>query len=236
VRRLLAVFLLAAGGCSGFSSPTPDDFRRLRLDPAPPHPEAVRYRIRLSVDSAWLAGEFDGVVISREGPSPRARVQLFGDVGPKVVELLAAPDRILGYFPQAHEGVDCRLPGEAAPHPLLFLGASLLEDFADLTEDRVVGVRQDPEGWWLDLKPVVPGMRSQALRSPDGRTIERRLVWMYGIGWRERWDRRDEGDVRARGLSLRIRVLETAPLEQRPERAFTLEVPADVRIVEGSRK
>src|SRR5690348_6185238 len=74
VRRLLGVFLLAAGGCSGFAAPTPDDFRRLRLDPDARHPEAVRYRIRLSVDSAWLAGEFDGVVLAREGPSPRARV------------------------------------------------------------------------------------------------------------------------------------------------------------------
>jgi len=236
VRRLLGILLIAAGGCSGFVPPTAEDFRRLRLDPAPRHPEAVRYRIRLSVDSAWLAGEFDGVVLARLGPSPKARVQLFGDVGPKVVDLLASPERILGYFPQAHEGVDCRLPGEAAPHPLLFLGASLLEDFADVPEERVTGVRPDPEGWWLDLKPVVPGMSSQVLRAPDGRTIERRFRWMYGVGWRERWDRPDEAEVRARGLSLLVRILESAPLERRPERVFDLEVPGDVRLVEGSRK
>ncbi len=175
-------------------------------------------------------------MLACEGASPKARVQLFGDVGPKVLDLLASPDRILGYFPQTHEGVDCRLPGEAAPHPLLFLGASLLEDFADVPEGRVAGVRPDPEGWWLDLKPVVPGMSSQALRAPDGRTIERRFRWMYGVGWRERWDRRDEGEVRARGLILRVRVLEAAPLEKRPDRAFDLEVPGDVRLVEGSRK
>ena len=84
--------------------------------------------------------------------------------------------------------------------------------------------------------PVVPGMGSEALRSPDGRTIERRFRWMYGIGWRERRDRRDEAEVRARGLLLRVRVLEEAPLERGPERAFDLEVPGDVRLVEGSRK
>jgi len=234
--RLLAVLLLAAGGCSGFAPPTDEDFRRLRLDPAPRHPEAVRYRIRLSVDSAWLAGEFDGVVLAREGPSPVARMQLFGDVGPKVLDLLARPDRILGYFPQTHEGVDCRLPGEAAPHPILFLGASLLEDLADLTEDRVLGVRPDPQGWWLDLKPAVPGMRSEALRSRDGRTIERRFRWTYGVGWSERREGPDESEVRASGLSLRVRVLETSSLEKPPARAFELDVPGDVRIVEGSRK
>jgi hypothetical protein len=59
---------------------------------------------------------------------------------------------------------------------------------------------------------------------------------MYGIGWRERWDRRDEGEVRARRLSLRVHVLEAAPLARRPERAFDLEIPGDVRLVEGSRK
>jgi hypothetical protein len=44
------------------------------------------------------------------------RLQLFGDLGPKMLDLLARPDRIAGYFPQTREGVDCALParGDAA--------------------------------------------------------------------------------------------------------------------------
>jgi hypothetical protein len=190
----------------------------------------------MTVDSPWLAGEFDGVVLAREGPAPEARVQLFGDVGPKILDLVARPDRVAGFFPQTREGVDCRLPSEAAPHPLLFLGVTLLEDFADVDEARVVGVRPDAGGLRLDLKPVVPGMRSEALRAPDGRTLERRFRWMYGLEWRERWERPDECSIQAKGLTLRIRVLETSPVEKRPERAFDLEIPGDVRLAEGSRK
>jgi hypothetical protein len=236
VRRLLAILLTGAVGCSAFSPPTAEDFRQLRLAPAPRRPDLMRYRVQMSVDSPWLAGEFDGVVLAHEGRSPMARAQFFGDVGSKALDLVALPDRVVGFFPQAREGVDCRLPSEAAPHPLLFLGVSLLEDFADVEEDRVLGVRPDPEGRWLDLKPVVPGMRSEALRGPDGRTLERRFRWMYGIEWRERWERPDECRIRAKGLAIRVRVLEAAPLEKRPGRAFELEVPTDVRLAEGSRK
>lgn len=236
MRRHLRVLLILVGGCSGFLPPTTEDFRHLGLAPLPARPDARRSRIRLSVDSRWLAGEFEGLVLAHEGAAPLARVQLFGDVGPRALDLLARPDRVAGFFPQAREGVDCLLPSEAAPHPLLFLGVSLLEEFCDLTEDRVLGVRTDPEGWWVDLKPVVPGMHCEALRTPDGRTIERRFRWMYGVQWRERWGSPDECTVTASGLVLRVRVLDRASLEKRPERAFDLTIPADIRLAEGSRK
>jgi hypothetical protein len=236
VRRLQALFLIGVGGCSGFVSPTPEDLRHLGLAPIPAHRPTLRHRIRLSVDSKWLAGEFDGVVLAQEGAAPVARMQLFGDVGPKALDLLARPDRVVGFFPQAHEGIDCRLPAEAAPHPLLFLGVSLLEEFADVTEDRVVGIRPDRDPWWVNLKPVVPGMRSEALVASDGRILERRFRWMYGLEWRERWDERRACTITASGLLLRVRVLDTGPLEKVPERAFDLTLPEDVRLAEGSRK
>jgi hypothetical protein len=236
LRRLLILLAAAPLGCSGFAVPTPEVLRELRIAPPPSHPAARRFRVRMSVDSPWLAGEFEGVVVVREGASPEARAQFFGDVGPKSLDLLARPDRIVGFFPQAQEGVDCRLPAEAAPHPLLFLGASLLEEVADLDEGRILGVRADREGWWLNLKPVVPGMRSEALRSADGRILERRLRWMYGLSWEQRWERADECVVRAPRLAIRVKILESEPLPAAPARAFDLAVPEDVRIVEGSRK
>ena len=239
MRRFLAAALILTAGCSGFATPTPEDFRRLRLGAvrdSEPRADATRYRVHMSVDSKWLAGEFDGVVMAHEGWSPLARAQLFGDLGPKVFDLLARPDRIAGYFAQTREGVDCLLPAEARPHPLLFLGVSLVEDFGAISEDRVLGIREVPDGWWLNLKPLVPGLVSEALWSRDGQTIERRFRWMYGVTWRQRWSSPEECSITASGLVIRIRVLGSDALPQRPPRAFEITMPGDVRIVEGTRK
>lgn len=233
-RPLAAVFLLSAG-CSGFATPTPEILKQINLRPAP-HPDTMRYRVHLSVDSRWLAGEFDGVILAHEGAAPIARAQLFGDLGPKVFDLVARPGRIAGYFPQTREGIDCALPGQAAPHPLLFLGVSLLEIAADIRDDRVLGVREDSEGWWLNLRPVVPGMRSEALVGKDGRTIERRFRWMYGVGWDATWEGSDDCTITASGLEIRVRIRGTERLDTRPPRAFELTIPEDIRIVEGNRK
>jgi len=231
---VLGVLLLSAG-CSGFAAPTSELLRQIPFPPSTP-PDTMRYRVHMSLDSRWLAGEFDGVVLAHEGAAPLARAQLFGDLGPKVFDLAARPDRILGYFPQTREGVDCALPGEASPHPLLFLGVSLLEVFADVREERVLGIREDDRGWWLDLKPVVPGLRSEALVGKDGRTIERRFRWMYGVGWDLRWERPDACTVTASGLHIGVRILAVERMETRPAHVYDLTIPDDIRIVEGSRK
>jgi len=235
VRPLLAAVLLAGAGCSGFAAPTPEILRQLKLPPSSP-PDPARYRVHLSVDSPWLAGEFDGVVVALGGPSPMARAQFFGDLGPKMLDLFAGPGRIAGFFPSTREGVDCALPSEAAPHLLLFLGVTLLEDFAGIREDRILGIRKDGEGWWLNLKPVVPGLEIEARQASDGRTMERRFRWIYGLRWSERWDGRDACTITASGLVIKVRLQGMERLQTGPARAFELSLPADIRIVEGSRK
>lgn len=227
MRRLLGCLLLLSAGCSGYAPPSSENLAKIKLAPAAP-PAVVRHRVHLSLDSRWLAGEFDGVVISEPGA---ARIQLFGDVGPKMIDLLARPDRITGYFPQTREGVDVALPDRAVPHPLLFLGATLLEDLAEVDVDRVLGVQEADEGWWLDLKPQIAGMRSEALRGPDGLSLERRFKWMYGVKWTERWEGPDSCTIQATGVTIRVRILgrETIPL--RPSKAFEIELPGDVRVV-----
>lgn len=235
MRPLFAAIVLTGAGCSGFSAPTPEILSQLKLNP-PGHPDTTRYRIRMSVDSRWLAGEFDGIVLTHEGRTPLARAQLFGDLGPKMIDLLARPDRVAGYFPATREGIDCSLPAEAAPHPLFFLGVSLLEDFADISEDRVIGVRPEGGGWWLNLRPVVPGMRIEARQGQDGRTIERRFRWTCGLGWEERWESPDVCTITAPGMRIRVLVLESDRLESSPPRAYELSLPGDVRVAQGRRK
>ena len=239
MRRFAALFLCAAG-CSGFHAPTPSEFETLGLPERPSPPGIDRLKIRLSVDGDTLAGEFDGVVLVRRGENgPTVRLQLFGDLGPKTIELMSRRDRIVGYFPQTREAVDCALPGEASPHPLLFMGATLVERFTDVTKPRVIGVRQEEGGaWGLDLRPAIDGMSVRIRRSKDGRVTMRRFSWMYGLSWTEEWtEDAARAVIEASGLSIRLQVLEEyRGIALTNPGVMDLSLPDDARIVRGSRK
>ncbi|MBV8881080.1 MAG: hypothetical protein JO332_14015 [Planctomycetaceae bacterium] len=235
MRASIALLLLLTAGCAGYDVPRPEDFERLKLGSTPTPPGSLRLRVHLSLDSRWLAGEFDGVVIGQSEPVPVARIQLFGDLGPKMIDVLARPELILGYFPQNREGIGAVLPDQATPHPLLFLGVTVLEDLARVGEERVLGIREEDDGWWLNLKPLVPGMRVELRRDANGRTLERRFKWMYGVGWTERWSSPQECRISASGVEIHVRLLESEPLDQPPSTAFKLTVPSDVRM-SGARR
>jgi hypothetical protein len=238
VRRLLGPFLLLwASGCSGFDRPTTAELELLVPPSSPPVPAVERLRIHMSLDSAWLAGEFDGVVVAMRGPEgPVVRAQLFGDLGPKMLDLLARPERIVGFFPPASEGIDCALPDEAAPHLLLFMGASLLERFSRWTPARILGVRGEPDGWWAKLRPAVRGTEVHVKSDRSGRPRMRRIWWMYGLHWDEEWSGPDDLWISAPKLSIRVRVLERdADAALRPG-TLELTLPPDVRLAQGSRK
>jgi len=237
VRRFIGLLLLAAAGCSGFAAPRPEQLRELASTNAPHAPAITRYRIHMSLDSPGLAGEFDGVVLAKHGGgAPVIRIQLFGDLGPKMIDLLARPDRVAGYFPQAKEGIDCALPAEAVPHPLIFMGASLVEHFSEWPSSRVLGLREGPDGFWVRLRPMIAGMETQAFRESTGRVTISRHSWMYGLSWQENWPTPDELRVSGSGVSIRVRILERS--NEAPARAEMLELklPADVRLVAGTRK
>jgi hypothetical protein len=190
----------------------------------------------LSLDGPKLAGEFDAVLLARHGLEPAIRLQVFGDLGPKMLDLLAQPDRIAGYFPQAREGIDCAIPRQAAPHLLAFMGATLVEHFSDLSPSRVVGVREESDGWWMRLRGKIPDLSVDAFRDRSGRVTKRRFSWMYGVGWHEEWPSPDELRITASGLTIRAKILErTRDVLPKPG-SLELTVPADVRVVEGGRR
>lgn len=191
----------------------------------------------MSVVSPWLTGEFDGVALAADrSPSPSARVQVFGDLGPKMLDLASRPDRIVGYFPQTMEGVDCALPDEAAPHLLLFMGVTVLEDLLPFRRGRVVGIREEEDGVWLRLKPLVPGLTTELFRPRAGTGGKRRFSWIYGIEWEETRTGDDEWRIAAPRIDIRLKIVERdhAP-PARPE-AMELSLPGDVRLSRGSRK
>lgn len=239
-RRLALLLSLAAAGCSGFEPPTEERLRGVVLDPefraSSPAlgPAYTRCRFQMSIDHPSLAGEFDGVVVAHRALNrPVLRAQLFGDLGPRFADLVASPERIVGYFPQTREGIDCALPGEASPHLLLFLGASLVEEFLTRVDrPRVTGVRREDGETWLRLRPAIPGTECHVLRGAGMK--KRRFFWMTGVSWEEEWPTPAECRVTAPDLSIRIRILERShPKVLEP---VDLKLPEDVRIVKGSRK
>ena len=237
MRRLLGSLLLAAVGCSGFARPTPTQLETLFPPTAAPTPVLERLRVHVSLDSAWLAGEFEGVVVAMRGPGgPTVRIQLFGDLGPKMLDLLARPDRIVGFFPQTSEGIDCALPDEASPHLLLFMGASLVERFSRWTPARVLGIREEPEGWWVNVRPEVRGTDVHVLLDRSGRPRKRRIWWMYGLSWDEDGTESDDLRISAAKISIRVRTLERTSDATIKPGTFDLTLPEGVRLAKGSRK
>jgi len=241
VKGLPTVLLLLAAGCSGFEPPTPDRLRALPLPaeaPASPGQPPTRIRFQMSIDSPWLAGEFEGVILAGSSPTgPRLRAQLFGDLGPKVADLTVQSDRVVGYFPQTREGIDCALPRAATPHPLLFMGASLGEELLDPeTAGRVTGIREESGGAWLRLRPFVAGTEVHRFVSTgDPQVKRRRFWWMFGVHWEEDWVSPAECRISAPNLTIRVKI-QGRESQEFPASQLDLSLPEDVRLVAGSRK
>jgi hypothetical protein len=199
----------------------------VRLHPGSDRPQQLK--VKLDIESPWLSGQFDGVVLVKPGPVVRA--QFFPDLGGKVLDLLAKPGRIVGYFPMAHEGVDCALPDEAVPHPLLFMGLHLLERAAPITRGRVTGWFAVSTGDTVRIRSVIEGA-SETLFLPvlEPRAIAwRRFHWMYGVEWKEVVETPDRFAILAPRVTIRIDILERKALESLPDSKFELALPPDVR-------
>ncbi|HEX7900203.1 MAG TPA: hypothetical protein VF950_20715 [Planctomycetota bacterium] len=202
-----AGLLLLLAGC-GLPAPTARDFEIVRLLPPPPGPY-VRVKAVADLVSEHMSGTFDVLVLARGGPRPLVRLQLLPDLGGKALDLVVSPDRLQGRFPATGESVDWSLPDEARAHPLLFIGLTLLERFAPVTEDRVTGAASvsgtaagvSPSIRIFEVTPVVEGMGlwlAGRLWEPGG-PYETRMSW----GW-VRWILfKDE--VLAKGFHLKLR-------------------------------
>jgi hypothetical protein len=192
--------LLALAGC-GLPAPTARDFELVRQLPAPPGPY-VRAKAVADIEGEKLSGTFDVLLLARTGPRPLLRLQLLPDLGGKALDLVASPDHLRGRFPHTGEEIDWNLPEDAKAHPLLFIAITLLEQFAPVTEDRVIGAGQTSTWAVLELSPLVEGAGVELIGRPweFPNTFGRRFSWGWGVLWKAR-----EHEVTAPGFHLKLR-------------------------------
>jgi hypothetical protein len=224
IRLCLACF--AVLGCRGFVEPDSKLLAKLRALPSPAGPY-LRLKSAVTVESPWLSGNFDGVIVASPGPSPRVRAQWFPDLGGKALDLLAQPDRIVGYLPRSQEALDFSPTSHAGPHPLLLMGITLLEHFAPLSEARVLGMQETDDGWWVELKPVVEGCRVTAFLRADGAVLHRKFE--RGVRWEQRIRPGRDITIDAPGLTLRADDAKPQELSTVPAGLFELNLPGSAK-------
>lgn len=196
--RLAPLLLLA--GCAGWADPTAEDLRR--LGDADRRPAYVRGKAVVDVSSPWFTGQFTTALVARTGGDPAVRLQLIPDLGGKAVDLFMSPTRLRGRFPHTGEELDWALPEQARPHPLLFIGITVLEEFASVVP-RVVGAQEEKLVLRRYLvRGLVPPTEVEFVLwpLPEGFEAERVFHWRGGT-----WRLTREHEVLGPGVTVRIR-------------------------------
>jgi len=191
LRRALVLGLaLAAFGASCRSfGPLPSTLAEVLPQTVTKAETAERRIALIDLDSTHVSGRFTAVVVVRHGERPALRAQVIPEVGGKLLDLVVTPERVRGYFPHAGPALDFeRSSGRTPPRGLLsFLAASLVEEATPISSERALGARPCDEGWELQLRSALEGVRVIARLDARGRLLERRYS-LGGVGWRERFE------------------------------------------------
>jgi hypothetical protein len=125
-------------------------------------------RAELELETPALSGTFDVVFRADEAG---LRLQLFPDVGGKVLDLFAGTDGVRAETPAG--GYRAAPPyGGAAPHVALLLAPLFAELCAPVDGGRVLGERSVQSAIEVQLAPALAGGQTTARLAADG-SIER---------------------------------------------------------------
>ena len=221
---VIAIVAIAVTGCCGFVEPSPELRSVLRYAP-PPEGPCIRAKVRVKIDSPWIAGTFDGVLVARTGDSPIIRMQLFPELGPKALDLVASPSNVTGYFPHKGQGDDHSLPLESIPTPIDGLGITLVEHFTTLGEERALGMRETKEGWTLQIQPAVKDLKLEGRITKEGRVLSRSFRYSWLVRWTQEVHPDGGFSINAGKLSLRLSIKETKTIQSLPDKIFMLRLP-----------
>lgn len=176
----VCAFVLLAS-CTTLRAPTESELARV-LAAGGVAATAGTTTAEVTIRSERLTGTFAAVLASE--PGGRVRLQLFPDVGGKILDLYADSTRVLGTIPQG--GI--RVEGPAGPdlprHVLVFFALTLLEHSTPITRARILGVRRDGDLLLVALAPRVPGCGVEAEVRSDGTLVGRRFGFRH-VSWHE---------------------------------------------------
>jgi hypothetical protein len=172
--RALALALAAgtAIGCRSFATPRPET-----LASVAPMPLAalVPGRFVLELATPGLTGVFDGVCAVE---AASFRVQLFPDVGGKVLDVVVGAAAVTGEMPGSR--YEARAPLEGAPpHLALAVAALFAELLAPVDAARVLGERDIGGAVEVELRPALGSGRVEALLASSGAVARYRIT----LGW-----------------------------------------------------
>lgn len=168
-----AVLAALLGGCVSFAPPRAETLARL----APMAlARIVPGRFELELASPGLTGVFDGVCALE---ARALRVQLFPDVGGKVLDVTVGEQTVRGELPGSVYEAQAPLDS-AEPHLALVVALLFAELAAPLAPERVLGERGAPgadgEGIEVALQPALGSGRVTARLGPSGAVVGYRLA------------------------------------------------------------
>jgi hypothetical protein len=192
-RTVSLLALLAATACSGFGPP-----RAITLASLQPLPLArlVPGRFELELRSPGLTGTFDAVVAATAAGD---RLQLFPDVGGKVLDLTFTKERVVGELPGSRYEATAPLD-RAPPHLALALAAVAAELLAPVSPDRVLAERERAGATELLLLPAL-GAGSVQVRLDPTAGIASYCIQLGGLDLQLAAD----GTLTGRGVTASLR-------------------------------
>src|SRR5688572_21401513 len=188
---MLPVMLACA--CSGFGPPRAETLAAVQPMPLS---KLLPGQFELELASPSLTGTFDAVC---GVASDECRLQLFPDVGGKVLDLTLRAASVVAEFPGSRYEAQAPLDG-APPHLALVFAAILGELLAPVSAERVLGERRGADGATeIGLQPALGSGSVAATLAPDGRIRAYRIQ----IGW-VRVNLRADGSFDGDGFSGRM--------------------------------
>lgn len=196
VRAVVLWVSLPLAGCASYAAPRPETLAAI----APMSlARAVPGRCEVELSSPGLTGTFDAIC-AVDGAS--FRVQLFPDVGGKVLEVAVDADSVTADLPGRHYEAHVPLD-RAEPHLGLVFAALFGELLAPVRGERVLAERDAGDGRVeVELRPSLGSGRVEALLARGGAVERYRIT----LGWIV-VELGADGSFRGRGFAGQLRAV-----------------------------
>ncbi|MCA8958881.1 MAG: hypothetical protein KDC38_00145 [Planctomycetes bacterium] len=226
-KALAALLTLTLAACA-HPQPLTDEWRD-RWIAADATPYGVRCEARVTIRSDALNGEFRALLVANHALDPRVRLQLYPDLGSKLLDLSASTQRIVGFLADGKTRIDVRSDDSAPRHFLTFLALTLLARYAMIPPDRV---RLVAHGTSSSIDVADAGWPGHDTATAwDGWTDDRRYEWSERrhfyrhVEWSETRDGERRTRIEAPGLEITIEVVDHETEELLPPAIFDLVLP-----------